>query len=112
MMNAICPLQIEGQDYEIAINVGSMVRSERETGKSFMELVKEVESGNLPSIAFLLAQCLRKDKKPVGMDFISEMDFEVFQELFEPLIDTLLEAFPAKKESDKKKVIVLKKAMK
>ena len=106
MIKAKCPLQIEGENFEMVVNVGTMLSAERKTGKGFMDLVKEAEKGSLNEIVGLLSSCLLKEGKPVGEEFIKDMDFEVFQELFEPLINTIIVAFPAKKDG-KKKVVVL-----
>lgn len=108
MINAKCPIQIEGQDYEIIVNVGKMIQVEENSGHSFMDAVKKAESGSIAAIAALLAECLTKDGKSVGFEEINNMNFDVFEELVEPLIETIVKAFPQKKKGDKKKVVVLK----
>ena len=108
MINAKCPIQIEGQDYEIIVNVGKMIQVEENSGHSFMDAVKKAENGSIAAIASLLAECLTKDGKSVGFEERKGMNFDVFEELFEPLIETIVKAFPQKKKGDKKKVVVLK----
>lgn len=108
MINAKCPIKIEGQDYEIIVNVGKMIQVEENSGHSFMDAVKKAENGSIAAIASLLAECLTKDGESVGLEEIKGMNFDVFEELFEPLIETIVKAFPQKKKGDKKKVVVLK----
>ena len=108
MINAKCPIQIEGQNYEIVVNVGKMIQVEKNSGYSFMDIVKKAENGSIAAIAGLLAECLTKDNESVGIEEIKSMNFDVFEELFEPLIETIVKAFPQKKKGDKKKVVVLK----
>lgn len=105
MTNAKCKLQIEGVDFEIIANVGTMIDVEKKTGKSFMECIREAESGGVLPISVLLSSCLCKDGKPVGDDFISQMEFDVFEQLASPLMDTIIKAFPTKES--KKKVMLL-----
>lgn len=103
-------LQIEDVDYEILVNVGTMIKAEEISGMTFMELSKLAEKGSVIAIAQLLSVCLQKDGKEVGFDFVSNMEYSMFDELFEPLIDGIINAFP--KKDDKKKVVVLSKVMK
>lgn len=112
MINAKCPIQIEGQDYEIIVNVGKMIQVEENSGHSFMDAVKKAENGSIAAIASLLAECLTKDGESVGFEEIKGMNFDVFEELFEPLIETIVKAFPQKKKGDKKKVVVVLKTIK
>lgn len=106
MINAKCLVKIGEEDFEIIANVGRMIEIERLTGKTFMQSLKDAEKGSMSTIAMLLASCLCKDNEPVGMKFVENMEFDVFDELTTPLIDTILKAFPDKK-SGKKKVTVL-----
>lgn len=108
MINAKCLIKINDEDFEIIVNVGKMIEIEKLTGKTFMESLKSAETGSVATIAMLLASCLCKEGKSVGMNFIEEMDFDVFEELTNPLIDTIFKSFPDKK-SGKKKVTVLTK---
>lgn len=108
MINAKCLVKIGEENFEIIANVGRMIEIERLSGKTFMQSLKDAEKGSISSIAMLLASCLCKDETPVGMKFVEDMDFDVFDELTNPLIDTILKAFPDKK-SGKKKVTVLTK---
>ena len=55
MINAKCPIQIEGQDYEIIVNVGKMIQVEENSGHSFMDAVKKAENGSIAAIASELA---------------------------------------------------------
>lgn len=105
-----CKIRIEEKDFDIFVNVGAMINAEETTGKGFMTLVKEAEKGSVSAIANLLASCLKYEGKSVGLKFIEDMEIEVFQELFEPLIDCIIRAFPT--ASDKKKVIILTKVNK
>lgn len=104
MLSQRCKLTIDDEKYEIKVNVGSMIEVEQLTGKQFMEVVDSVETGSFIEIAQLLGCCLFKEneKKPVGYDFILSLEFDVFQELLEPLIDSIVSSFP---QSDKKKRI-------
>ena len=105
MLKAVCDVQIENEDYKIIVNVGSMVNVERISGKKFIEIVKDAESGSILALALLLSACLTKDNEPVGMKFVESMDFDVFQDLSSPLVETVIKAFP--KKNDKKKVKIL-----
>lgn len=108
MINACTKLKINDEYYEILVNVGSMIECENTSGKTFLNLITEAEKGSIPAIAVLLSECLVKNGERVGYDFICQMEFDVFDELISPLIDTILKAFPSSK-SDKKKVIVIKR---
>lgn len=106
MVNSECLLKIGDTEYKIIANIGAMIEVEKISGKPFMSTLKEADSGSIKAIAVLLASCLSKDNKPVGMDFVGAMDFDVFEELTSPLLSTILKSFPDKK-SGKKKVTVL-----
>ena len=110
MMIAKCDIKIDEVDYQIIVNVGSMIDVEKRTGKTFMKVVKEAESGSFVAIADLLASCLCKDEKPVGFNFVENMAFDVFNDLASPLIDTIIASFPDK--DNKKKVEVISPAQK
>lgn len=105
MINAVCDIQIENEEYKIVVNVGSMVNVERKSGQKFLEVVKSAEQGSFVALAELLSACLRKDNKPVGMEFIEEMNFDVFTDLAEPLVTTILKAFPEKDAKKKVKIL-------
>lgn len=108
MINACTKIKINEEYYEILVNVGSMIECEKASGSTFLELIKGAEKGSIPAIAVLLSECLVKDGQRVGYDFVCQMEFEVFDELISPLIDTIVKAFPSS-NSDKKKVIVIKR---
>lgn len=105
MINAKCDIKIEGVDFQIIVNVGSMVDVERKTGKKFMTVVDEAEKNSILSQAALLASCLHKDGKAVGADFINDMEFDTFLEVSAPLYDTIIKSLP--KKNGKKKVEVV-----
>lgn len=103
-------IQISEDVYEIVVNVGTMIRAEEVSGEPFMQLAKNAEKGSVKAVAQLLSVCLYKDGKEVGFEFIGDMEYSVFDELFDPMIDAIINAFP--KKNDKKKVIVLSKVVK
>lgn len=110
MLGQICKLEINGEKFEIKVNVGTMLDAERQSGKSFMSLVKSVEKGEIENVAILLGSCLTRsgEEEGVGISYIRDMDFYTFQQLFEPLLDSIIAAFP---QSDKKKQTVKITAM-
>ena len=97
-------LTINEEEYELEVNVGSMIQAERLSGTQFMSLVAEAEKGSIQNVSYLLASCLKKDGEPVGMKFIEAMNFSTFEELFEPLFDLIIKSFPT---SDTKKNVVV-----
>lgn len=104
MLNNVIKLKIEEENYEISINIGKMINCERISGKSFIPLVQEAEQGSILALSQILSECLSKDGKSVGIDFISGLDFDVFDELIQPLIGAINNSFP---DSSKKKVEIL-----
>ena len=110
MLNQICELEIDGEKFEIKINVGTMIDAERQSGTSFMNLIKKVEKGGTADAAMLLSACLTKagEDEGVGMEYIREMEFDTFKQLFEPLLNSIISAFP---KADKKKPTVKIKKM-
>lgn len=107
MLNAVTKVLIEDQEFSLIANVGKMIQIEKATGETFMNVLKNAESGGVSAIATLLGACLCKDKKSVGIDYIAEMDFDVFEELVTPLMEVIAKAFP--QADRKKKVIVMGK---
>jgi len=100
MLKNVTHIQIEEEKFDIVVNVGTMIDVENETGKDFMTLAKETEKGSIVALSSMLACCLCKDGKPVGIDFIREMDFDVFSSLLNPLIDSIIKAFPTDKKNE------------
>lgn len=98
MLRKSSSVTINEESFEIVVNVGTMIDVENETGKDFMSLSKSTETGSLLAFAQLLAVCLKKDGKSVGMQFIKDMDLEQFGSLFDPLIDAIISAFPTEKK--------------
>lgn len=109
MKNASCLVLIDEKEYELRVNIGTMIQIEKMSGKTFMALVKEAEQGSMMAIAQLLSVIVTCNGKPVGINFIHEMEVSIFQELFNPMIDCIISSFPS---SDKKKVNVLTKVQK
>lgn len=106
MLGQSCILEIDGEKYEIKVNIGTMIDAEQQTGKPFMELVEAIEQGSFLEIVQILSCCLLKDGEPVGYDFVTNLEFDVFQDLFSPLIDSIVAAFP--KDDKKKRIKILK----
>lgn len=98
-------LTINEENYELEVNIGSMIQSERLSGTQFMTLVAEAEKGSIQNVSYLLASCLKKNGEPVGMKFIESMDFATFEGLFEPLFDLIIKSFPT--SETKKNVVVI-----
>jgi len=99
MINKAVPVTIRDKEYEIVVNVGSMLAVEKMAKKGFMEVLKETDQGQLGPIATLLAACLKENKKPVGMEFIEILGFEEMESLLPSLMEAITQSFPA---SDKK----------
>lgn len=104
MLSKVCKIEIEKEEYEIKCSIRQMSECEELYGENFIKLVKDAEQGEILPLTKLLSVCLIKDGKSVGIDFIKDLDFSIFQELFEPLIDVILLSFP---QDGKKKVKVL-----
>lgn len=94
MIKNFVPVEINGENYEIVVNVGAMLEVEKISGKNFMEVLKETETGNLTPTAIILSSTLKKDKKPVGIDFVKELSFADMQGLLNPLMKAIGLAFP------------------
>lgn len=105
MLLAKKKLTINEIDYDLEVNIGSMIEAERLSGTHFMDLVAKAEKGSIENVSYLLGSCLKKDGKSVGLKFIEEMDFATFEQLFEPLFDLIIKSFPT--SETKKNVVVV-----
>ena len=94
MVRNIEKVSIRGTEYEIVANVGAMMAVERESGKSFMEVLAATEKGEFLPIVTLLGCCLKENGIPVGTDFIEELYFDEMETLLEPLMRAIENAFP------------------
>ena len=97
--------------YEFCVNVGSMMHIEKTSGKSFMAVLKKAEKGELLALTILLGSCLRKDGKPVGTEFIENLYLDELEELMNPLMEAIANAFP-QNDGKEKNVKTVQKMMK
>lgn len=98
-------LTIDEKNYEMEVNVGSMIQAERLSGMKFMSLIAEAEKGSVEHISYLLASCLKENGKPVGMSLIESMEFSTFEELFEPLFNLIINSFPTSETKKNVKIV-------
>lgn len=99
MLRKRTPVMINDEKFEIVVNTGAMIDVENLTEESFLNVVKKAEKGSIPALAHLLSACLHKEEKPVGMDYIRDMDVNDFGDLFNPLIDAIIASFPIEKKT-------------
>lgn len=99
MINKAIPVTIKEKEYEIVVNVGSMLAVEKIAKRGFLEVLKETEKGELGPIAILLASCLKDNKKAVGLDFVEALEFGEMETLLSPLMEAITNSFPT---NDKK----------
>lgn len=93
---------IEGKQYEVVVNVGSMINVEKISGKGFMTVLGGMEKGELIPITQLLSACMRDQKgNPVGTRFIENLSFSEVQSLLDPLMQAILKAFPESNGDEK-----------
>lgn len=94
MINKAIPVTIKEKEYEILVNVGSMLVVEKVAKKGFMEVLKDTDKGELRPIAILLSACLKDKKKSVGIDFVEKLQFEEMEALLNPLMEAITNSFP------------------
>ena len=110
MIRNSVPVTVKGEHLEIVVNVGAMIAVEKTARKGFMKVLAEMEIGDLLPVSILLGACLKKNGKPVGVDFVESLYFDEMEELLNPLMEAISLAFPpAGKE---KNVEAVQKTMK
>lgn len=90
------PVQIREENFEIVVNIGSMLDVEELTGNGFMQVLAETENGKLfPSLA-ILSCCLRREGADVGvgMDYLRSLETEEFSEISVKMIEGIMNSLP------------------
>lgn len=100
----VIPMEIEGEKYEFILDFESAIEFQSEYGKSiFVGLSKISEEQDLLALACLIASCLKKDGKAVGMEFIKKFDLMSGLEMFMDKLTLLVDNSIPKEEKPTKK---------
>lgn len=107
----VIEIKINKEKYEMILDFESAIEFEDLYGKSIVEGIKKISTEqNIKALACLMASCIKKDGKCVGIDFVKNMDLmsnlEFFigklGELMENALDTDSEENVQKKTAPKK----------
>lgn len=109
----VIELKINEEKYEMILDFESAIEFEDLYGKSIFEGIKKISTQqNIKALACLLASCIKKDGKCIGMDFVKNMDLitnlEFFLGKLGELMDNALDA-DSEENVQKKTVQKMKK---
>ncbi|MGL5718295.1 MAG: hypothetical protein ACRCX2_35150 [Paraclostridium sp.] len=81
-----------GEKFEMILDFESAIEFEDLYGKSIFEGIKKISTEqNIKALACLLASCLKKNGKCVGMDFVKGMDLMANLEFFMTKLGELMD---------------------
>ena len=102
----VIPMEINEKKYEFILDFESAIEFQESYGKSiFVGLSKLSEEQDLVAMAFLIASAFKDENgKPVGMQFVKQLDLMTSLELFmDKLTDLVDNSIPKEETPTKKK---------
>lgn len=102
----VIPMEINEKKYEFILDFESAIEFQESYGKSiFVGLSKLSEEQDLVAMACLIASALKDENgKPVGMQFVKQLDLMTSLELFmDKLTDLVDNSIPKEETPTKKK---------